>query len=167
MMPISRRDDSLSMPVTVINGEIKSYPCPRSEGKNNKRHVEELLRISPHLSFRWRVFFGYWEVWFNDRMNEPYLLHKVATVANEYMPVDGRTFSDLRRSFEWSRKKWADRWAEMERRQSYAKDRKEASEYDEHVQAGKEIAPLARTLADAGNSSHGSSVTQFHGMDFK
>ncbi len=117
----------------------------------------KLKEISPYLQAKWSSHLEKWEIWFicSTAESPPYIIMTVPQITAE-------TYLDLRRSFWWSKKiKYNMNVMNEKLEQRTAKTL--ADEEDEHMEMGKEIAPLLRTMKDAGTSSHGSSKTKFSG----
>ncbi len=123
----------------------------------------KLSQLNSHLSFRWNGQFGLWEIWFDNKAREPYIVLKVTNFDGSYRPVDGRVFNDIREAFCFSQDIKRNMY-EMEHRAKLKREKMEADNYDSHYQMGKDVAPLMKTLVDAGTSSHGTSKTKFAGF---
>ncbi len=125
--------------------------------------VHRLKALNPHLKFEWNGKCGYWEVWFHNGICESYKVYRVVDGYDRFRVIDGRVFDDIRHAL-WFSQRIRHNIQDMEYKMLEARTHKKAQQYDEHVQAGKEIAPLMRTLDDAGTASHGKSKNLFPGF---
>lgn len=130
-----------------------------------KEHTRRLKALNPHLEWRWDGAFPHWQVWFNDRIDMPYIVHRVQDQMGQFQPIDNRVYDDVRKSLWWSQKAWRERAHILDEMRKKEQMSHEADVYDTHYQMGKEIAPLVRTLADARGSSHGKSVNMWQGAN--
>ena len=118
----------------------------------NKR----LEKINSHFSARWNGHYEKWDIWFNDTIKIPYIVLRTTH-------IDNSTYKQLRyamwisQNLKYHAKKGLDQSREIN--QKRLKD-----EENKFYEMGREVAPLLRTLADAGKSSHGRSVTMFPGI---
>ena len=117
----------------------------------------KLKEISPYLEAKWSFHLEKWEIWFvcSTASSPPYIIMTVPQITAE-------TYRELRRSFWWSQKIKYNMNVMLEKQEQY-KAKTLANEEDDHMQMGKEVAPLLRTLKDAGTSSHGKSKFKFPG----
>jgi hypothetical protein len=120
-----------------------------------------LHHINPHLEARWNRRFARWEIWFDAHCGKmPYII-EVSDLPN---PFDDRLFTSLRHAF-WFSQNIVKNVERMNREFRKKQEKKLADEEDMHYQLGKEVAPLLRSMKDAGNSSHGNSKFLFPGVD--
>ncbi len=124
--------------------------------ETNKRMLKQ---INPNLEAKWHRRFARWEIWFNNHCGQmPYI------IANA-KEIDGRLFDELRHAFWWSQHIKHNAY-DMYQKSLEVKAKKLKEEDDVHYQMGKEVAPLLKSLKDAGNSSYGNSKFMFPGADF-
>jgi hypothetical protein len=118
-----------------------------------------LRHINPHLEAKWNRRFVRWEIWFDAHCGKmPYII----ATAKE---IDGRIFDELRHAFWWSQH-ILHNMIDMNEKANRIKEQKLKKEEELHYDMGKEIAPLLRSMKDAGTSSHGNSKFMFPGADF-
>ena len=162
--PVTRRGDNIDIGNVQLKTKVELKPKPNLP----KEESRKLRAISQHLSFQWNAYAGYWEVWFDNKLNEPYIVARVTDDhKSTYRPIDNRVYEELKKAFWESQRRWIERRVEMERKAEYAHQKREEYEYDMHYQSAKEIVPVLRTLHDAGNSSHGKSKFLWQGADLK
>jgi len=117
------------------------------------------------FDFKWDEENGRWVIvqhkigWSND-----WLVMAVVNPDGSYRPIDSSTILDFQRNV-WVATGEFRKWCRRElNKEGYRREKREANEYDDALQAGKEIAPLLRTIKDAGkNSIHGESTFMFPG----
>jgi hypothetical protein len=117
----------------------------------------ELYGINPHLAAKWDRRLERWEVWFDDKIREPYI---IAITKNH---LDKRILDEVRGAV-WFSQHIKQNAIEMQNEAEYAKIRQDKRHDDEYTEMGKELAPLMNTIVDAGTSSHGKSKTMFQGI---
>jgi len=118
---------------------------------NKKLHL-----INPHFTAKWNGWYEKWDVWFNDTIKIPYVVIRTDV-------IDERTYKQLRYAMWWSQHiKY--NMTKGEQQTEKIKEKKLEDEEDKFNEMGKEVAPLLRSLKDAGTSSHGNSVTMFPGF---
>lgn len=83
----------------------------------------------------------------------------------KFKPLNSQMLSDLRFAKMVASHGGYHKWTQKQQQRTlYAQEKRKEQEYDEALQAGKEVAPLLRSIADAGkNSEHGQSKFKFPG----
>jgi hypothetical protein len=127
---------------------------PKLTPLQNKRFRE----LNPHLDARWNRRFARWEIWWDDKIKRPYI---VATAD----VIDARIYDEIRHAL-WFSQRIRKNIYRMHETGKKIREKKLRDEEDVHLQLGKEVAPLLRTMKDAGTSSHGRSKTRFPGVEF-
>ena len=126
--------------------------------KLSKTFIHDLKGINPCLNAKWESRLKRWEIWFDSKGCGK---HYIILTSKDH--IDSRTLSDIRRAFWWSQHPRVNS-IEMQNEAEYAKIKRDEQHYDDFVEIGKEVAPLLKTLADAGTSSYGKSKTMFEGV---
>jgi hypothetical protein len=117
----------------------------------------ELCSINPHLEARWDRRLERWEVWFNDKIKEPYII----SVSKNH--IDKRTIEEVRHAF-WFSQHLKHNMVDMQNEAEYAREKRYEKNLDDFTEVSKEAEPMIRSLVDAGTSSHGKSKTMFAGI---
>ena len=123
----------------------------------SKSFIHELHGINPNLKAKWNRIVNRWEIWFEDTIKEPYII----VVSRDH--IDKRTLDEVRHAF-WFSQHIKHNATDMLNEAEYAKQKHDERNYDNFLEAGKEVAPLIQSLQDAGTSSHGNSKTMFPGI---
>ena len=123
----------------------------------SKTMKHALHGISPHLEAKWERRLERWEIWFDNHMNQPYII----VISKNHF--DKRILDEVRHAF-WFSQHIKRNMYEMQNEAEYAKIKRDEQHDDDFLQAGKEVAPLLKTLADAGTSSYGKSKTMWEGV---
>jgi len=126
--------------------------APYLSGSVNKR----LRKMNPNLSARWNSHYEKWDIWFNDTIKIPYIVLRTTS-------IDESTYKQLYYIL-WICQHLKYHITKGLNQSEEIRAKKLKDEEDMFYQLGKEAAPLLRTLADAGKSSHGRSVTMFPGF---
>lgn len=117
---------------------------------------KKLRELNPHLCARWNGHYEKWDIWFNDKIKIPYIVLRTSSIgAQTYQQV--RYALWISQQIKYHIQKGLEQSKEINKKR--LKD-----EEDEFYRMGMEVAPLLRSLANAGNSSHGRSVTMFPGI---
>ena len=117
---------------------------------------EKLRQINPHFYARWNGLYEKWDIWFNDTIKMPYIVLRTSS-------IDDSTYKQLRYAM-WVSNHLKYHFKRGFEQSKEIREKKLRDEENRFYELGKEAAPLFRTLADAGNSSHGRSVTMFPGF---
>ncbi len=123
----------------------------------SKTMKHALYGINPHLEAKWNARLERWEIWFNDKIREPYI---IVVTKNHF---DRRILDEVRHSF-WFSQHIKQNSIEMQNKAEYAKIKRDEYNHDNFLEVSKEAEPLLKSLADAGTSSHGRSKTMFQGI---
>jgi len=127
--------------------------CPHLD-----RTVKEKLRAVNHnLSIRWNGHYEKWDIWSKDLYGIPYIVLRTPV-------IDARTYDQLRYAMWWSQHIAYNMSKNMQKAEEN-KEKRLKDEENKFYDMGMEVAPLLRTLKDAGTSSHGRSVTMFPGFE--
>lgn len=128
--------------------------CP----KLTSEHKRRLQGINRHLEAKWNRRFLRWDIWFDNHCGKaPYIVESAGV-------IDDRLFTSLRHAF-WFSQNIMRNVARMNDDFKRTQAKKLKDEEDLHLDMGKEVAPLLRTMKDAGTSSHGNSKFLFPGAD--
>jgi len=117
--------------------------------------TKKLQLINPHFFAKWNGHYEKWDIWFNDTIKLPYIILRTSI-------IDDTTYKQVRYALYISQHLKYNIGKGVEQSEKIIA-KKLKDEEDDFCQMGKEIAPLLRTLANAGRSSHGRSVTMFPG----
>lgn len=132
----------------------------------DKRWVLALHDISPVFDFKWDSLHGYWII-VQHKVGQPDWVVMAVTNANrEYRDIDSSVFKDLRFAIMVASHGGYREWSQKEQNRTLVtQEKRKQHEYEEALQAGKEVAPLLRSIADAGTTSiHGRSKFRFPGF---
>ncbi len=131
----------------------------------DKRWALMLHDISYVFDFAWDSVHGYWTI-VQHRIGMPdWTVMSIANADGSYRPINSSALRNLQFNI-WVATGEYHKWAKRELdKEGYRREKRDADEYDEALQAGKEIAPLLRTMKDAGTTSiHGRSKFRFPGF---
>ena len=117
---------------------------------------KKLLELNSHFLVRWNGCFEKWDIWFNDTIKMPYIVLRTPF-------IDNNTYKQLRYAM-WISQNLKYHLEKGLKKSEELKEKKLKSEEKTFYDMGMEVAPLIRTLANAGASSHGRSVTMFPGF---
>ena len=117
---------------------------------------KKLRELNPHFRARWNGHYEKWDIWFNDKIKIPYIVLRTPSIgAQSYQQLRYAMWLSQRLKYHYNKG--------FEQSEDINKKRLKDEE-DEFYQMGMEVAPLLRSLANAGNSSHGRSTTMFPGI---
>ncbi len=130
----------------------------------DKRWTMMLHDTSHVFDFKWDEPHGWWTI-VQHRIGLPdWTVMSIANADGSYRPICSSALEKLRFNI-WVATGEYHKWCKRElNKEGYRREKREADEYDETLQAGKEVAPLLRTMKDAGTTSiHGKSKFRFPG----
>ena len=126
--------------------------CPHLDKSIKKK----LHAINPHFEIRWNGHYEKWDIWHKDLYGIPYIVLRTSI-------IDSRTYQQLRYAM-WISNHIKYHLNKSDAKYEELKEKKLKDEEDKFNEMGKEVAPLLRSLHNAGKSSHGRSVTMFPGI---
>ncbi len=148
---------------SIISGELYSKIGDPYLDKRWNRYLHD---IRQDFNFEWDRTQKRWVVVHNKPCAPPYVVAGVNEIGKPFRPLNSYVLHDIRRAMyigsqHGGYKMWA---REQMNEAAYRKRALQRHEDEETLQAGKEVAPLLRSIADAGKESYGKSVFKFPGF---
>lgn len=142
-------DNGIYIPdnAVIIDGAKPSLPV---------NFIRQLNQINTQLEVHWEKKLDKWSIWGRNKHGMPYMALLIKNDDGSYRPPDGRTLAQIRYNMWWSTR-IRDRIWKMQNKYETMLEKTDEKLEDDSYQMGKEIAPVLRSLADAGTSSHGKS----------